>query len=387
MNAHGEPETAWIWRKMTAAVHCQEGAFPPDDRIDWASLVPDIGPAAAALARYDKALASSPNAYLLRSTLIMHEADMSSRIEGTQATMQDALEFEAGMEPDSPAKRDDAQEVINYRDALRQAEKALETLPLCLRVLKDAHRTLLLGARGRGKDPGEFRRIQNFIGAPGASIENARYVPISAEKLTDAMSAWEKYLHADAPDPLAQIAVIHAEFEALHPFLDGNGRLGRLIVPLFLWKRELIHAPAFYISAYLETHREDYYERLLAVSRDDDWTGWVRFFLQAIQTQAKHDLAKVEAILELYNVMEFRIPNITRSKYAVHALKWIFKFPIFSSRNFVARAGIPEASARRILRVLRDDNIIEPLLEARGQQAAIYYFPKLLNITSGPYIR
>ncbi len=369
------------------AVHYQEGAFPPDDRIDWASLVPYIGQAAAALARYDEALASAPNAQLLRSTLIMYEADMSSRIEGTQATMQDALEFEAGIEPDSVAKRDDAQEVINYRDALRQAEEALETLPLCLRVLKDAHRTLLSGARGRGKDPGEFRRIQNFIGAAGATIENARYVPISAAKLPDAMSAWEKYLHADAPDPLAQIAVIHAEFEALHPFLDGNGRLGRLIVPLFLWKRGLIHAPAFYISAYLETHREDYYERLLAVSRDDDWTGWIRFFLLAIQAQAKHDLGKVKAILELYNVMEFRIPKITRSKYAVHALKRLFQFPIFSSRNFIAGAGIPETSARRILRILRDDNIIEPLLKARGQQATVYYFPKLLNIMGDPYIR
>lgn len=327
-------------------------------------------------------LAGVQNPDILISPLMLHEAYMSSRIEGTQANMREALEFEAGREPDSPAKRDDIQEIINYRNAMRQAEEALKTLPLSLRIFKEAHHTLLSGARGHGKSPGEFRRIQNFIGLDN-NIENAKYISISAEKLTDAMGAWEKYIHAGIPDPLVHAAVLHAEFEALHPFLDGNGRLGRLFIPLFLWKRELIRAPAFYISAYLEAHRDDYYERLLAVSRDNDWTGWIRFFLQASKAQAETDTTKVEAMIRLYNDMKHRVAKLTRSQFAIHTLDWIFKTPIFSSVNFTSNAGIPKYSAYRILNHLRDANIVKLFVEARGSQAAVYVFPELMNITEG----
>ena len=295
-------------------VHYREGAFPPDKQIDWPELVPYIGPAAAAVARYDGMLATVQNSDILISPLMMHEADMSSRIEGTQATMRDALEFEAGREPESPAKRDDIQEIINYRNAMFQAGEALKKLPLCLRVLKEAHRALMYGARGQGKSPGEFRRIQNFIGK---------------DNRIDAMSAWEKYIHTETPDLLVQAAVLHAEFEAIHPFLDGNGRLGRMLIPLFLWKRGLIRVPAFYISAYLENHRPAYFERLLAVSRDDDWTGWARFFLQAVQKQAEINSAKSEEMICLYDNMKNHFMERIRSQYALHTLDWIFKKPIF----------------------------------------------------------
>ena len=149
------------------------------------------------------------------------------------------------------------------------------------------------------------------------------------------MGTWENYLHEDAPDRLVQLAVLHAEFEALHPFLDGNGRLGRLLVPLFLWQHDLIRAPMFYISAWFEARRDAYYERLLAVSRDDDWTGWCRFFLQAVQEQAEENLAKAEGILGLYDGMKLRMPTLTRSRYAIHALDWVFRYPIFRSTDFV----------------------------------------------------
>ena len=365
-------------------VHYREGAFPPDKQIDWSELVPYIGPASAAVARYDGMLRAVQNPDILISPLMMHEADMSSRIEGTQATMREALEFEAGREPDSPAKRDDIQEIINYREAMRQAEIAINELsfPLCLRVLKMAHHILLSGARGHGKRPGEFRRIQNFIG-PDNLIENAKYVSISAEKLPDAMSAWEKYIHADTPDLLVQAAVLHAEFEAIHPFLDGNGRLGRMFIPLFLWERGFIRVPAFYISAYLEAHRDAYFERLLAVSRDGDWTGWARFFLGAVQTQAETNTAKVEAMIRLYENMKLRVAELIRSQFTIHTLDWIFKTPIFSSSDFTSNAGIPKQTAYRILNQLRDDNILELFIEARGRQAAVYVFPELMNITEG----
>ena len=254
---------------MTAAVRYHAGRFPPE-RLDWPALIPLLGPAAAAVARYDGALAAAPNPDVLLSPLTTQEAVLSSRIEGTQATMGEVLEFEAGREPESPARRDDIHEVLNYRIAMRLAEKMLQKLPLSQRVVREAHRALLDGVRGKNKSPGEYRRVPNWIGPPGCAVENATFVPVGADGLPDAMAAWERYIHHDAPDRLVQLAILHAEFEAVHPFLDGNGRLGRMLIPLFLWRHGLIRAPTFYVSAYFEARRDAYYDGLLAVSRDDD---------------------------------------------------------------------------------------------------------------------
>ena len=265
-----------VWIKLMPPVHYYDGRFPPEERLDWLALVPLLGPAVAALARYDGVLAAIPNPGVLLAPLMTQEAVLSSRIEGTQATMGEVLQFEAGQEVDSPERRGDIEEIRNYRAAMRNVEKMLETLPLSVRVVREAHRVLLSGVRGRNKSPGEYRRIPNWIGPPGCAIEAATFVPIGAEKLDGAMSVWERYIHQDTPDLLVQAAVLHAEFEALHPFLDGNGRLGRMLVPLFLWQRGLISRPMFYISAYFEAHRDEYYDGLLAVSRDEDWTGLVQ---------------------------------------------------------------------------------------------------------------
>jgi Fic family protein len=360
-----------------------QGRFPPAT-LDWPALIPLIGPAAAAVARYDGMLAAVPNADVLLSPLTTQEAVLSSRIEGTQATMGEVLEFEAGEDPASPERQQDIYEVLNYRAALREAEKLLATLPLSQRVLRESHRVLLSDVRGQHKDPGEYRRIPNWIGPPGCTIEEARFVPISAERLPEAMSAWERYAHSEnVPDRLVQIAVLHAEFEALHPFLDGNGRIGRMLVPLFMWQVGLIHRPMFYISAYFEARRDEYYERLLGVSRDDDWTGWCRFFLEAVQAQAEDNLAKARAILGLYEGMKPRVVEVTRSQYAIHALDWIFAHPIFRSSHFVRDAGIPEATARRFLRMLCDGEILRPVIAGRGSRASVLAFPALLEVAEG----
>ena len=247
-------------------VYYHEGRFPPEERLDWSKLIPLIGRASAAVARYDGMLGATPDRDVLLSPLTTREAVLSSRIEGTQATMGEVLEYEAGQEPDSPARREDIHEVFNCRSAMRQAEKMLKDLPLSLRVIREAHKVLMSGVRGEGKSPGEFRRVPNWIGPPGCTVNQATFVPIRADKLPEAMGAWERDIHRAAPDPLVQLAILHAEFEALHPFLDGNGRLGRMLVPLFLWHAGLIRAPRFYISAYFETRRDAYYDGLLAVS-------------------------------------------------------------------------------------------------------------------------
>lgn len=146
------------------------------------------------------------------------------------------------------------------------------------RLIKETHSVLLKGVRGEGKSPGEYRKIQNWIGPPGCKEDEAKFIPIIASQIPEAMSKWEKYIHSEASDHLIKLAIVHAEFEAIHPFLDGNGRLGRMCVPLFMYKMGLIHTPMFYISAYFEANRNEYYERLLAISREDDWSGWCGFF-------------------------------------------------------------------------------------------------------------
>lgn len=360
------------------------GKFPPS-KLDWERLVPLIGPASSAVARYDGVLTAIPNASILLSPLTTQEAVLSSKIEGTQATMGEVFEYEAeaGKSKLSEEKVHDIQEILNYRRAMRRCEEMMGTLPLCQRVLKEAHRVLLDGVRGHSKDPGNYRKVPNWIGPEGCPMDQAKFIPISAGDLDDAMGQWDRYLNNDAPDRLIQLATLHAEFESLHPFLDGNGRLGRMIVPLFMKQVGLIHQPMFYISAYLERHNEEYRERLLSVSRDDDWTGWIEFFLKALQIQAEQNLAKANAILDLYNRMKLRIPELSHSQFSIHALEWIFERPIFNSSDFCRGAGIPKPTAARILRVLKDENVLQLWRVGRGSKPAIYGYGDLLNIAEG----
>ena len=359
-------------------VHYHAGRFPPRN-LDWTALIPLLGPATAAVARYDGMLAAAPNSTVLPMALLRErEAVMSSRIEGTRATVDDLLLFQVGQSADE--RRDDVMEVVNYRKAMQRAEEMLQKLPLCLRVVRNAHRVLMSGARGANRAPGEYRRAQNWIGPPNCKIEEAKFVPIAVDKLPDGMGAWEKHIHADTENLLVQAAVLHAEFEALHPFMDGNGRIGRMLIPLFLWRRGLIRRPVFYISARFEANRDAYYERLLAVSRDGDWTGWCRFFLEAVRAQAEKDLAKAEGIFALYEKMKRRIPETTRSQYAVRGLDWIFQRPIFRVSDFAANAGIPEATAHRFIGALTKGEILAIRLPSSGRRSAILAFPELLRI-------
>jgi Fic family protein len=367
-----------------APVSYHYGKFPPT-QINWANLISLIGPANAAIARYDGLLSAIPNAMVLLSPLMTQEAVLSSRIEGTQATMGEVLEFEAEGEREgmSLEKRNDIMEVLNYRKAMQHAMGMLKELPLCQRIVLETHDVLMDNVRGHGKSPGQYRRIPNWIGPPGCTLEAAHFVPISADKLPQAVGEWEKYIHGDAPDKLVQLAILHAEFEALHPFLDGNGRLGRMLIPLFLFQSGLIQSPMFYISAYFEANRDQYYERLLAVSRDNDWTGWCTFFLKAIQEQAEQNRGKAVAILELYNRKKLEMVEQTHSQYAILALDWMFQRPIFSSSDFVRSSTIPKPTASRILAILKEHHMLKELLPGRGRRASVLAFSELLNIAEG----
>lgn len=369
---------------MAVAYHA--GRFPPGDAdMDWPALLPLIGPANAAVARFEGVLHGIPNPNVLLSPLTSQEAVLSSRIEGTQATLGEVLEYEAegAVEDESTPQKADIREVLNYRAALVEATTLLEDLPLSQRLIRETHARLMQGVRGRSKAPGDYRRIANWIGPDGCTMEQARFIPCSAEDLPDAMAAWESYIHADAPDALVQLAILHAEFEAIHPFLDGNGRLGRLLIPLFLKSKGLLSTPNFYLSDYLERHRDAYYDRLLAVSRDGDWTGWCRFFLQAIIEQAETNQKKAQAIHALYTERKDWIVEATRSQYGGRAIDWFFSRPIFVSSDFVAQADIPEPTAKRILRLVRDEGMLHELRPGSGRRPAVLTFPGLLNICEG----
>ncbi|MBF0344628.1 MAG: Fic family protein [Nitrospirae bacterium] len=360
------------------------GKFPPT-KFDLERIIPFIGPANAEIARYDGLLSAIPNAYVLLSPLTTQEAVLSSRIEGTQATMGEVLEFEAegNRKELYSEKAADIYEIMNYRKALNHAVYLLKKLPICQRVICETHKILMDSVRGHNNSPGIYRKIPNWIGPKGCSMNEATFVPVSADKLDESMSRWERYVHEEVFDRLIQLAVLHAEFEALHPFLDGNGRIGRMLIPLFLHQTGMLQSPMFYISSHFEANRGEYYERLRAVSQNDDWTGWCIFFLKAVQEQAVKNNTKATAILSLYNDTKKGFAELTYSQYSIHALYWIFGRPVFKSSDFVNNSGIPKPTASRILNVLKEKGILREIKPSSGRRSSYLAYTQLLKIVDG----
>ena len=360
------------------------GCFPPSDElIDWNKIIPLLGPTYAAVANYGGILSAIPNPAVLLTPLTTQEAVLSSRIEGTQATIGEVFEFEATGDTGkfNEERKNDISEILNYRKAMAEAVKQLNTYPLSIRVLKAIHQVLLENVRGTNKAPGEFRKIANWIGPYGCSIEEAYFVPISADKLLDGISTWEKFIHQEFKDNIVKLALLHVEFESLHPFLDGNGRLGRIFIPLFLWQTGIISLPMFYISATLEKRREEYYQKLRNVSQNNGWTDWIVFFLDAVKEQADNNKNKAKQIFDLYDEMKDKIQSITNSRFAISLLDFIFKRPIFSTSLFVEETKIQKSSAQRLLLQLQENNIISVLQEGKGRKGAVLSFPAILSIT------
>lgn len=354
----------------------------PLDGLDYQRLFALVGDANAELARYDGLLQGVVNPSVMLSPLTNEEAVLSSKIEGTQATVDEVLEQEAGILKEGE-KAKDIQEIINYREALRSAHHYLDERPVTLSFVRELHKILLNSVRGQVKTPGEFRKDQNWIGKYGCTIEDASFVPPNPLQLQDHLEAWQKYMETNDSDLLLQTAVVHAQFELLHPFKDGNGRIGRILIPLFLYQKKKLSQPMFYLSSYLEANREEYYVRLQNISCEGDWNGWIAFFLQAITEQARSNNAKVKAIMGLYDDMKRQIHEITHSQYTVHLLDAIFDKPIFETSDFVSRSSINKKTAMDLLKKLREANILAVLREGSGRRATVLCFPELLNIAEG----
>ncbi|MBU2054432.1 MAG: Fic family protein [Proteobacteria bacterium] len=358
----------------------------PIDGIQWDSLIPLIGKANRSLAYYDGILYGLANPDVLLSPLTTQEAVLSSKIEGTQATLGEVLKFEAGEAPVEESRVRDIEEIMNYRRAMRRAEEELKTHPFSLNLLKELHAVLLDGVRGKFKARGQFRTTQNWIGTSGLPIEAAQFVPPAPQNIMPHLDNWEKYYHFDRPDPLVQLAIIHAQFEMIHPFLDGNGRLGRMIVPLFLFERKLISSPVFYISAYLERYREEYVAGLQGLSEKTPtaWTRWIGFFLRAMDEQSRENARKAQAIIDLYGRLKTRIIDLTHSRYAVPLLDCLFDQPVFTSSLFDDRPGMPgKPMIMNMLGRLKKAGILKVVREGSGRRPQILALAELINVCEG----
>lgn len=367
---------------MPAAAY-KTKALPPNN-MDWGRLMPVVEEANAAISEYKGAVEAIPRPDVLLEPLSYAEAVASSHIEGIHSSLLEVLEYRAiGAIDESTSKQIDNLEVLNCHTALREAAALMDTLPLSERVLKSAHENLMQSVRGRNKEPGQYRRIQNWIGGPGSTIEQASYIPCHTAQLGKAMGSWSQYINSDDEEALIQLAIMHVEFEAIHPFLDGNGRVGRLLIPLFFLAKDILPGPYFYMAESLERHRSDYYQGLRAVSANDDWTGWCRFFLQAAVEQTQANLAKINKLADLYRNRKDWMMNTASSKHGVRALEWMFLNPVFVAADFIGNSGIPRSTARRILVILQREKMLATRKAASGKRSAILVFSDLVNICAG----
>ena len=369
--------------ELTQSVNYHYGAFPPQ-AFDTARALGSLLEATDALARYDQMLKSMHNSEILLAPLRGQEALASSRMEGTFSTLEEVMELESEAAPDlfsfaDSEYRSEAVETYLYGRALRAARQAMQDgQPLSKSLIRQMHQLLLSFARGQIKNPGQFKTEQNYIGTRGST--KISFVPISPEQLESGMDGLLQFSANPAWPALLRVAMSHLEFEALHPFKDGNGRVGRMIVTLMLWQLGCISTPHFYISRFFEEHKADYIYHMREVSASGAWENWCIFFLNAVKEQAFQNLQVAESIRSLYEEMKGRFAELLNSSKSVTALDYIFTNPVFRNSRFTSNAGIPQHTAARFSRILLEEKLLVPVREASGRQSAIYSFESLLNL-------
>jgi len=302
-------------------------------------------------------------------------------MEGTISTVDEVMIYEAESEDDGKASsvRDDVVEVALYSAVLRRAQAAVsDGAPINEGLIKNAHRILLSYGRGAGKAPGQYKVEQNYIGDDRR--KEIYFKPISPLQLQSGMQSLLEFIEDVPMLPLFKVGVAHVEFEALHPFNDGNGRIGRLLITLLLWKLGLIHKPHFYVSAFFEDNKHEYIELMRRVSRDDDWTGWVAFFLEGIAKQAESNLNTSKRIMTLYDDMKDAFRDISGSKWHLAAQDGIFEAPIFKNSQLIKRTGMPKHVATRITKLLHESGLLRELRPASGRRGALFMFEPLMEI-------
>ncbi len=366
-------------------VRCPGGytAFVPDPLppgLGWApELVRALSDADRMIGRLAGEGGRLPNPHLLIRPFVRREAVLSSRIEGTQATLGELLAVEAGAVVErSPA---DLREVANYVVALEGGIKRLEKLPLSLRLVREVHERLMAGVRGDDAIPGEFRRSQNWIGPPGCTLANAVYVPPPPTELRRCLVEWEKFLQDRTLPPLVQIALAHYQFEAIHPFLDGNGRVGRLLITLFLGERQILPTPLLYLSAFFEATRRDYYERLRGVTERGEWSHWLQYFLNGVARQAEDALGRAERINRYLS--EWRVAVAATSSKVLSALvDQLAANPYLTIKGAAKWLDVAFTTAQRAVARLERLGIVTEVSHAKRDR--VYCAKAVLDILEEP---
>ena len=373
------PKASGRWIKTFAGYR----AFHPDPlppELTWTpKLVRALSDADQLLGRLAGEGRRLPNPHLLIRPFVQREAVFSSRIEGTQSTLGELLAAEAGAAvARSP---EDLREVGNYVAALEHGIARLKTLPLSIRLVRELHEKLMTGVRGDHATPGELRRSQNWIGPPGSTLAQATYVPPPHDEMLDDLGAWEKFLHDQTLPPLVQTALMHYQFEAIHPFLDGNGRVGRLLITLLLMQRGVLPLPLLYLSAFFEATRRDYYDGLRAVTERSAWEDWLLYFLNGVARQSEDALSRAERINQQLDQWRERVSR-TGSGVALRLLDLLGTNPFITVRKAEAQLGVAYNTAAAALRRLVKLRIVKQIGEARRDR--VFCAQALLDILEEP---
>jgi Fic family protein len=362
-------------------------AFVPNPLVQELTLSAEL---VGSLSQADRALGelaglgrAMPNPHLFIGPFLRREAVLSSRIEGTQTDIADLYAYEAGqlslpgLSPQKPES--DMREVLNYVRALEYGLERVNTLPVSLRLIRELHERLMKGVRGEHATPGEFRRRQNWIGRPNCAVEDADFVPPPVYEMSEALDAFEKYLHQDNDyPPLVRLALIHYQFEVIHPFIDGNGRIGRLLLSLLLVNWKLLPLPLLYLSAYFERHRQDYYALLLAVSQRGAWQEWLSFFLHGVVEQAQDTGARAKQMQDLQSKWRRQLQQARISGLMLGIVDSLFERPFFSAREIQTRFKVTHPTAMRALQQLEKMKIVREITgKARNR---VYLATAILDI-------
>ena len=367
--------------------------LPLNELVDVNYFLNELIDAATYLTLYDKCLAKSKlDPSLLMGHISLKEAVQSTRIEGTQATLSDMLEHNA----DEKIINTDILEVLNYSKALSIGESMLRDFPISVRFIKRLHSTLLEGnVRGKNRKPGELRSIQNFIGPSGCTINNATFIPPEPQLVPEYMSNLEKYINEpeDNLNELIRTAIIHAQFETIHPFLDGNGRIGRILIPLYLYDKSVLKRPIFFLSESLEKDKFKYYKLLndvrVSISEDNyesdfvvakkNWCEWIKFFLEAVTTQSKKNIDLIERIDTLYEETIESLRKVIGSDRVIDIARFMLKNPIFTKKKMSEELGYPVSTVGNYLSKLENENIIFSDGRIRNKKYYLYSLIEILN--------
>ena len=370
------------------AVHVARGDYwayvpnPLPPNLTWTSeLVADLSTADQALGRLAGLGATLPNPHILIAPFMHREAVLSSQIEGTQASLSDLYAYEAVQLSlfDQPS---DVREVHNYVRALEYGLERLSSLPLSLRLIRELHEHLMAGVRGEHQTPGEFRRSQNWIGPPGCTLNSATFVPPPVAEMKKALDTFETFLYTDSPLPsLVRLGLIHYQFEAIHPFLDGNGRVGRLLITLLLCAWGLLPQPLLYLSAYFEAHRQEYYDHLLGVSQYGTWEAWLRFFLRGVAEQSLDAVVRATQLQVLHAQYHQRFQTMRAAARLLQVVDLLFVRPILGIPQVAEALGVSHQSASRYVEALETEGVLR---ETTGQaRNRVYRADKVLQAIEG----